>query len=74
MAAFTQFSHTSLEHYLAMFDLGELVSFDPITAGIENSNYFITLDNKGFETEYVLTIAESLDFNEVSSSEDFWIN
>ena len=66
MAAFTQFSHTSLEHYLAMFDLGELVSFDPITAGIENSNYFITLDNEGFETEYVLTIAESLDFNEVS--------
>ena len=56
MAAFTQFSHTSLEHYLAMFDLGELVSFDPITAGIENSNYFITLDNEGFETEYVLTI------------------
>ena len=49
-----------------MFDLGELVSFDPITAGIENSNYFITLDNEGFETEYVLTISESLDFNEVS--------
>ncbi len=66
MAAFTQFSQISLEHYLAMFDLGELVSFDPITAGIENSNYFITLDNEGFKTEYVLTIAESLNFNEVS--------
>ena len=66
MAAFTQFSRTSLENYLAMFGLGELVSFEPITAGIENSNYFITLENEGFETRYVLTIAESLDFNEVS--------
>ena len=41
MAAFTQFSRTSLENYLAMFGLGELVSFEPITAGIENSNYHI---------------------------------
>ncbi len=66
MAAFTQFSQTSLERYLAMFDIGELVSYEPITGGIENSNYFVTLDSDGFETEYVLTIAESLDFNEVS--------
>ena len=66
MAAFTQFSRISLENYLAVFDIGDLVSFDPIITGIENSNYFITLNHQGCETEYVLTIAESLDFSEVS--------
>lgn len=66
MAAFTQFSRMSLESYLAVFDIGDLVSFDPITTGIENSNYFVTLIHQDCETEYVLTIAESLDFSEVS--------
>jgi homoserine kinase type II len=66
MAAFTQISRMSLENYLAVFDIGDLVSFDPITTGIENSNYFVTLNHHDYETEFVLTIAESLDFNEVS--------
>ena len=66
MAVFTEFSRLSLENYLAMFELGDLLTYEPITTGIENSNYFITLEHQGHQTEYVLTIAETLDFKEVS--------
>ena len=62
MAAFTTFSEQALRRYLIMFRKGELSAFEPITGGIENSNYFITLDE---DTECVLTIIEGLDFNEV---------
>jgi len=49
-----------------MFELGDLVFFEPIIGGIENSNYFLTLTDQNVHTEYVLTIAETLDFKEVS--------
>ena len=62
MATYTDISTQSLSRFLYMFDLGELESFELITAGIENSNYFVTMTN---ETEYVLTITEGLDLNEV---------
>lgn len=62
MATYTQISHESLTRFLYMFDIGELAHFEPITAGIENSNYFVTLDN---ESEYVLTITEDLELSEV---------
>lgn len=65
MAAFTTFSAESLSRYLIMYELGELVKFTPITQGIENSNYFIEIDNLGVSTEYVLTIAESISFDDM---------
>ena len=45
MAAFTTFTEEALERYLVMFGKGELKKFAPIAGGIENSNYFVTLDN-----------------------------
>ena len=65
MAAFTTFSRAALERYLVMFDAGELESFEPIKAGIENSNYFVTLEQNGGQSEYVLTITENLTFEDV---------
>lgn len=66
MAVFTTFDRARLERYLNLFQLGELVDFSPIEAGIENSNYYVTLLEAGQEHEYVLTILEFLSFNEVS--------
>lgn len=65
MAAFTTFSSESLSRYLIMYELGELVKFTPITQGIENSNYFIEIADQTVSTEYVLTIAESISFDDM---------
>ena len=65
MAVFTTFNHESLERFLSMFGLGELVSYEPIEAGIENSNYFIRVSQYEEETEYVLTIVEGLGFDDI---------
>ena len=65
MAVFTTFPEASLARYLVMYELGELHAYRAIEAGIENSNYFVTLENEGELTEYVLTITESLSFDEV---------
>jgi len=56
MAVFTPVSDNDARALLAHFDLGDLVSLRGITAGIENTNYFL-LTTRG---EYVLTIFEVL--------------
>ena len=65
MAAFTTFEKASLERYLMIYDIGELHSFEAISTGIENSNYFVTLANADDVTEFVLTITEALSFEDV---------
>lgn len=67
MAIYTEVSFEALERFLYIFDLGELKSFEPISSGIENSNYFVTLTN---EREYVLTIAEDIQIDQVSFFND----
>ena len=57
MAVFTPVSRTELEHWLAGFDLGALVSHEGIASGIENTNYFVDTDGGRF----VLTLFERLD-------------
>ncbi len=64
MAVFTNFSEDALARYVRMFGQGALKSHAPIDGGIENSNYFVTLDRDGVESEYVLTILEGMDFDE----------
>jgi homoserine kinase type II len=56
MAVFTPVSDTDARTLLTQFDLGDLVSLRGITAGIENTNYFL-MTTRG---EYVLTIFEVL--------------
>ncbi len=60
MAVFTQITHEQLAQWLIPLQLGELIEFKGIATGIENSNFFVTLDHQGRRTDYVLTIFEVL--------------
>jgi homoserine kinase type II len=48
-----------------MFDKGELINYQVVESGIENSNYFLAIEEKDGEREYVLTIMETVDFDEL---------
>ena len=65
MAVYTEVSRADLEGLLADFDLGELVEFKGIEGGIENTNYFVTLNKSGQQGEYVLTLFEELSQDEM---------
>ncbi len=66
MAVYTSVSHAELETFLSDFDLGTLTSHQGIDGGIENTNYFITLQtDKGETAEYVLTLFEELSMDEM---------
>jgi homoserine kinase type II len=56
MAVFTTVTDDNARTLLTQFNLGELVSLRGITAGIENTNYFLTTTGG----EYVLTVFEVL--------------
>lgn len=56
MAVFTTVSDTDAADLLTRYSLGELVSLRGITAGIENTNYFLNTT----QGEYVLTLFEVL--------------
>ncbi|XOV86239.1 MAG: homoserine kinase [Pseudomonadota bacterium] len=64
MAVFTTFSESALERYLVMYGIGDLKHYEAIPGGIENSNYFVTLENGDQTFEFVLTITENLSFEE----------
>ena len=68
MATYTTFERETLERYLIMFDLGTLLSYDAISDGIENSNYFVRFEE--LEQEFVLTITEDLGFEDVAFFND----
>ncbi|MBL4609033.1 MAG: homoserine kinase [Pseudomonadales bacterium] len=66
MSVYTAISSAQIECLIKPYGLGTLVSYRGISSGIENSNYFITLQNPaGEKTEYVLTIFERLHLDEL---------
>jgi len=65
MSVFTTFTREQLVRYLVMFELGELISFKPTEQGIENSNFFVTLERDGVQKEFVLTLFEELTFDDL---------
>ncbi|WP_137886072.1 homoserine kinase [Pseudomonas sp. 2FE] len=54
MSVFTPLERTELEAFLAPYGLGRLRDFQGISAGSENSNFFISLE----QGEFVLTLVE----------------
>ncbi len=54
MAVYTKLNHTKIEEILSNYNLGKLNQFKGIEEGIENSNYFLLVENKKF----ILTIYE----------------
>ena len=67
MAVYTVLDRDEVESLIKPFGIGPLIDFEGVTAGIENSNYFVTTDHSGLPSEtrtkstgeYVLTIFES---------------
>lgn len=64
MSVYTELNADDFNQLLSHYDLGTLVSFQGIAAGIENTNYKIRLKKSEIETDYFLTI-----FEEISQSE-----
>jgi len=54
MAVYTKLNQNQIEKILSNYNLGKLYSFKGIEQGIENTNYFLSVDNKKF----ILTIYE----------------
>ena len=65
MAVYTELNANDISHFLSDYDLGTLQSFKGIEGGIENTNYFITLEQDNQQSEYVLTLFEELIFEEL---------
>ncbi len=61
MSVYTIIEENELKSFLSKYDVGELESFQGISDGIENTNYFINTSNG----RYVLTIFEQHDFEEM---------
>lgn len=61
MAVFTSVTLEDLAPWMSQFPLGKALAIRGIASGIENSNFFIDTE-KG---EYVLTIFENLDFDQL---------
>lgn len=61
MSVYTTVSADELRAFLAEFDAGELVAFEGISAGIENTNYFVDT-SRG---RYVLTLFEQHGFDQL---------
>jgi homoserine kinase type II len=66
MSVYTELNSEEFTQLLSHYDLGTLVSFQGIAAGIENTNYKITLKRSGVNTEYFLTIFEQTSLNELN--------
>ena len=62
MSVYTEVGRDQLIAFLADYAVGELVNYQGISDGIENTNYFVTTD-KG---EFVLTLFEHHDFGELA--------
>jgi homoserine kinase type II len=56
LSVYTPVSHAELAAWLSSYSVGRLVSLEPIAAGIENTNYFVSTS----QGRYVLTLFERL--------------
>ncbi len=61
MSVFTKISHTELQQFLQRFALGELIGYQGIGEGVENTNYFVDTG----EGRWVLTIFERLNYDDL---------
>ena len=61
MSVYTRVERPQLEAFLHNFNAGELVDYVGISAGIENTNYFVTTER----SRYVLTLFEQLSADEL---------
>ncbi|QOL50103.1 homoserine kinase [Massilia litorea] len=65
MAVFTAVTLDDLTQWMKQFPLGQAVALKGIASGIENSNFFLTTQRGAERAEYVLTVFENLDFDQL---------
>jgi len=65
MAVFTPVSLDDVIQWIPQFNLGTPVALKGIASGIENTNFFLTMDRDGTQQQYVLTIFENLTFEQL---------
>lgn len=65
MSVYTVVEEHHLVEFLQDYDVGTLESFEGISAGIENTNYFVNTRNGGHTEQFVLTIFEHHSFEEL---------
>jgi len=61
MSVYTIVEPAQLEPLLLAYGLGRLLALEPIQGGIENSNYFLTVEAEDGPRQLVLTLFEELD-------------
>jgi len=61
MSVYTKIERPELEEFLRAYTVGTLVEYQGISAGIENTNYFVTTTGG----QYVLTLFESIGFDDL---------
>lgn len=61
MSVYTELTFAELETFVAQFDLGALIGFQGVEAGVENTTYFVSLS----QCEAVLQIFEEQGFDEI---------
>ena len=54
MAVYTKYHQKNIEEILSKYDLGKLDTFEGIKEGIENTNYFLSVN----KTKFILTVYE----------------
>ena len=62
MSVYTEVGRDDLVTFLNDYTVGELVSFEGISDGIENTNYFVNTD----QGQFVLTLFEQHEFDELA--------
>lgn len=65
MAFYTTLTREQVVGFIADYEIGELVDFQGIEGGIENTNYFVTTEQVGEQKTYVLTLFEELGIKEL---------
>ncbi len=61
MSVYTEVRRTDLVAFLSEYAVGELLSYEGISDGIENTNYFVTTT----QSQFVLTLFEQHEFEEM---------
>lgn len=65
MSVYTTVSDAELREFLTQYDVGELEHFEGISAGIENTNYFVDTQKQGKQQRFVLTLFETYSAEEM---------
>lgn len=65
MSVYTVVEENQLITFLEEYNVGSLESFEGISAGIENTNYFVNTRHNGQLKQFVLTIFEHHNFEEL---------